>query len=46
MLLDILETATRSERYYFNAAQADAMIDKILENAIRSNQLALLQKQT
>ena len=46
MLLAILETAAKNERYSFDAAQASAMIDRILENAIRSNQVEMLKQQT
>ena len=46
MLLDILETAARNERYFFDVENAGAVIDKILENAIRSNQVAMLKQQT
>ena len=46
MLLDILETAARNERYSFDAVHARAIIDKILENAIRSNQVEMLKQQS
>lgn len=46
MLLDVLKKAAKNENYSFDAAQAGAMIDEILENAMGSNQLAMLQQQT
>lgn len=46
MLMDVLETAAKKENYSFDAIQAGTMIDKILEKAICSSQLAMLQQQS
>lgn len=46
LLLKFLATAARKEGYSFDARQAGIMIDKILDNAFRTNQLEMLKQQT
>lgn len=46
MLLDVLEIASKKEGYIFNYTSAEVLIDKILTNAINSDQIELLKQQT
>jgi hypothetical protein len=46
MLLNVLKEASINEGYIFDYASAEVLIDKILTNAINSNQMELLKQQT
>ncbi len=46
MLLDVLQTAATNEGYAFDYFQAEALVDKILNKAIHSNQVEVLRQQT
>lgn len=46
MLLDVLETAAHNEGYEFDYVSAEILIDKILTDAMNSNQMEVLKQQT
>jgi hypothetical protein len=46
MLLNVLEIASKNEGYIFDYKSAEVLIEKILTNAINSNQMEVLKQQT